>query len=208
MIGPDTFIGMAERAGLIDDLTRHVVTQAVAQMESWKQKGLTLPVALNLSTKNLHNDALMDDILRLASQLAPSGIEIEITETALMQDPERAMAVLRRAYEAGIRIYIDDFGTGFSSLGYLKKLPIHAIKIDKSFVMDLERNADSDAIVRSTIGLAHNLGLKIVAEGIESKEVWERLVGYECDEGQGYYFSKPVPADDFEAVLQSWNKKT
>jgi EAL domain-containing protein (putative c-di-GMP-specific phosphodiesterase class I) len=102
-------------------------------------------------------------------------------------------------HRAGIRIYIDDFGTGFSSLGYLSRLPIRAIKIDKSFVVDLVKRADADTIVRSTIGLAHNLGLKVIAEGVENRETWERLKTYDCDEGQGYYFTKPLPPEQFEA---------
>jgi diguanylate cyclase len=208
LIGPDTFIGMAERAGLIDEVTRHVVRSATTQIEAWRRRGVVLPVAINLSVKNLQNTALMDDIVALANRSdGPSGIEIEITETALMQDPQRAMTILQRVYDAGIRIYIDDFGPGFSSLGYLKKLPIHAIKIDKSFVIDLERDSDSEAIVVSTIDLAHNLGLKIVAEGVENEAIWERLKSYRCDEGQGYHFARPIAADDFEIMLNAGGKK-
>jgi diguanylate cyclase (GGDEF)-like protein len=202
MIGPDTFIDMAERAGLIDDLTRHVVRAVSAQLDAWRAKNIVLPIALNLSVNNLQNTALMDELMKaVAQKQGTSCIEIEITETALMQDPQRAMAALQRLYDAGVRIYIDDFGTGFSSLGYLKKLPIHGIKIDKSFVIDLEQNADSEAIVRSTISLAHNLGLKIVAEGVESQQIWERLTTYKCDDAQGYHFSKPLPADRFEMMV-------
>ena len=204
LIGPDTFIWMAERAGLIDDVTRHVVRCAVAQVASWRERGISLPIALNLSTKNLHNAALMEEIVDVATRgHATPCLEIEITESAVMSDPQRAMAILQQVYDAGIRIYVDDFGTGFSSLGYLKKLPIHTIKIDKSFVIDLERNDDSKAIVRSIIGLAHNLELTVVAEGVESGEIWKRLVDYGCDEGQGYYFSKPVTADGFETMMRA-----
>jgi diguanylate cyclase len=208
-IPPDVFIGMAERSGLIDDLTRHVVTRVIDQTNQWRKKNLRIPVAINLSVRNLLNAPLMSEILQatLQEQEAGGKIEIEITETALMQDRASAMTVLRRLYDSGVRIYIDDFGTGFSSLGYLTKLPIHAIKIDKSFVLDLVQNRDSDAIVRSTISLAHNLGLKVVAEGVESGEAWEQLKRYNCDEGQGYHFMKPLPAAEFEAAMATWTSK-
>ncbi len=208
-IAPDIFIGMAERSGLIDDLTRHVVTRVVDQTALWRKKSVGMPVAINLSVKNLLNPPLMSEILQatLQEREAAGGIEIELTETALMQDPGSALTLLRRLYDSGVRIYIDDFGTGFSSLGYLTKLPIHAIKIDKSFVLDLVQNRDSDMIVRSTVSLAHNLGLKVVAEGVESREAWEQLKAYHCDEGQGYYFMKPLPAPEFEAAVSVWESK-
>ncbi|HKQ29923.1 MAG TPA: GGDEF domain-containing response regulator [Burkholderiales bacterium] len=209
LIGPDTFINMAERAGLIDDLTRHVVRNAAVQIKAWHTRGVVLPVALNLSVNNLQNTDLIDEIVNLATQGHESPcIELEITETALMHDPQKAMTVLQRVYDAGIRIYIDDFGTGFSSLGYLKKLPIHGIKIDKSFVMDLEHNPDSEAIVISTIGLAHNLGLTIVAEGVENQEIWKRLIANQCDEAQGYYFAQPLPPERFETMVSKPDDST
>jgi diguanylate cyclase len=202
LIGPDSFIEMAERAGLIDDLTRHLVRSASAQIRAWRAKDIVLPIALNLSVNNLHNAELMEDIINIATQdYASPCIEIEITETALMREPQKALAMLQRVYDAGIRIYIDDFGTGFSSFGYLKKLPIHGIKIDKSFVMDLENNSDSETIVVSIIGLAHNLGLNIVAEGVENQEIWQRLTAHGCDEAQGYHFAKPLPAERFETMI-------
>lgn len=204
MIGPDKFIGMAERSGLIDDLTRHVLTRAVEQMRIWQAKGLAVPVAINLSVKNLLNEQLIAEIIQSAlHDPRERRIEIEITESAVMHNPEQAMAALRQLYKAGIRIYIDDFGTGFSSLGYLKRLPIHSIKIDKSFVLDLVSNPDSETIVRSTIQLAHNLGLNVVAEGVETRETWDRLSAHGCDEVQGLYFGKPMPPEDLETQFQS-----
>lgn len=203
-IGPEAFIGMAERSGIIDDLTRHVLSRAVEQMRLWQKRGKALPVAINLSVKNLLNDQLVAEIIQSAMHGGDENrIEIEITETALMRDPEQALAALRQLYKTGIRIYIDDFGTGFSSLGYLKRLPIHAIKIDKSFVLDLIPNPDSETIVRSTIGLAHNLGLEVVAEGVANREIWERLKTLECDAGQGYYFTKPLAPKEFELQFLS-----
>lgn len=203
MIAPDIFIEMAERSGLIDDLTRQVVALALSQAAAWQKRGASTPVAINLSARNLLNGQIIAEILDARTPLTGGHhpIEIEITETALMSDPEQALTALRRLDEAGIRIYIDDFGTGFSSLGYLKKLPIHAIKIDKSFVLDVVRDADSDTIVRSTISLAHNLGLEVVAEGVENRETWELLKSYGCDQGQGYYFDKPLSPDEFQAKI-------
>lgn len=213
LIPPDVFIGMAERSGFIDDVTQHVMTCAIQQIRQWRKRGLVFPVAINLSARNLLNPTLMSEILS-AQPMETDGepqIEIEITETALMRNPEKAMSGLQSLHRAGTRIYVDDFGTGFSSLGYLKKLPIHAIKIDKSFVLDLNHNAESDTIVRSTIGLAHNLGLKVVAEGVENHASWQRLVTYGCDEAQGYYFAEPLSADAFidmvanQTGLPRWN---
>jgi diguanylate cyclase len=206
LIPPDVFVAMAERYGLIDQLTRHVVMRVVELTRSSRRQAL--PVAINLSVKNLLDAPLIAEILKAQTNdsEAGRGIEIEITETALMRDQDRALGVLHGLHDAGIKIYLDDFGTGFSSLGYLGKLPVDAIKIDKSFVLDLTRKAEADTIVRSTIGLAHNLGLKVVAEGVEDKETWERLKAYSCDEGQGYYFSKPVPSDQFDAWILTKQK--
>lgn len=202
---PELFVEMAEQSGLIDDLTHHVLMRVVAQAAAWQAQNLVLPISFNLSVKNLLNPHLMAEILRTAApEDGRAGIEIEITETALMLDPDRALMALRQLYDAGIRIAVDDFGIGFSSLGYLKRLPIHAIKIDKSFVIDLTNNPDSDAIVRSTIGLAHNLALKVVAEGVEDRTIWHRLTQYHCDEGQGNYFGAPLAAAQFEATLGAW----
>lgn len=206
LIMPEVFIHMAERSGLIDEVTQHVLDRTVQQLTLWRGAGLALPTAINLSAKNLLNSQLISNLLAAAAH-TDRLIEIEITETALMHHPDRAMAALHELYEAGIRIYIDDFGTGFSSLGYLKKLPIHAIKIDKSFVADLARNPDSEAIVRSTIGLAHNLGLKIVAEGVENREIWERLAKYKCDEAQGSFFAQPLTASHFEKAIAAWPRR-
>ncbi len=203
LIAPEVFVRMAERSGFIDDLTTHVLTRTLDQIHAWRRRGLVVPVAINLSVRNLLNPQLMSDILSadLVDKDGKRQIEIEITETALMLDPDKAMTGLRSLYESGTRIYVDDFGTGFSSLGYLKKLPIHAIKIDKSFVLDLNHNADSDTIVRSTIGLAHNLGLRVVAEGVENRDIWQRLIAYKCDEGQGYYFATPLSAENLAGHL-------
>jgi len=202
LIPPDTFIAMAEHSGLIDDVTRYLVGRTLTQVETWKKRHAVMPIAINLSVRNLLNPQLMEEILEAGTRLGGEHpIEIEITETALMSDRDQAMVALRRLHDAGIRIYIDDFGIGFSSLGYLKKLPVHAIKIDKSFVLDLIKNPDSDTIVRSTIGLAHNLGLDVVAEGVENRDIWEQLKTYGCDEAQGYYFDKPLSAEDFETKI-------
>lgn len=209
MIPPDIFIRLAEKSGLIDELMSDVVNRVLDQVISWRARGPIPPVAVNLSARNLLNPQLIAQILDLSRRANSNerGVEIEITETALMRDPDQALMTLKRFYDAGIRIFIDDFGTGFSSLGYLKKLPIDAIKIDKSFVLDLPQSEDSDIIVRSTISLAHNLGLKVVAEGVENRETWEQLKDYECDEAQGYYFARPLLADEFAVAVNNWVPK-
>jgi EAL domain-containing protein (putative c-di-GMP-specific phosphodiesterase class I) len=165
---------------------------------------VALPVAVNLSTRNLRDAELLSKMARLvAAWGAEAGwLELEITESAVMDDPEGALEILRRLSILGFTLFIDDFGTGYSSLGYLKKLPVNAVKIDKSFVIDMLKNADSAAIVRATVVLAHDLGLKVVAEGVENQATWHRLAALGCDVAQGYHISKPLPAEQFKAWLE------
>jgi EAL domain-containing protein (putative c-di-GMP-specific phosphodiesterase class I) len=136
--------------------------------------------------------------------VAPSSFCLEITESAIMDDPVRAQHTLERLHAMGVELSIDDFGTGYSSLAYLKRLPVHELKIDKSFVMNMESDADDTKIVRSTIDLGHNMGLKVVAEGIESEVVWELLAGMGCDQGQGYFIGRPMPVDELPGWLEKW----
>jgi EAL domain-containing protein (putative c-di-GMP-specific phosphodiesterase class I) len=133
---------------------------------------------------------------------------LEITESAIMDDPQRAESTLNALSSAGFKLSIDDFGTGYSSLAYLKRLPVHELKIDKSFVMAMERDADDAKIVRSTIDLAHNLGLSVVAEGIENAAVWDLLEALGCDEGQGFHMGRPLPAAELPAFAQRWSSRT
>ncbi len=202
MLGPDEFVPVAEQTGLIRPLARSVLEAAVRQCNRWRQEGLDLAVAVNLSMRNLHDAEIVDTIRQLLSRwgIPPARLVIEITESSLMADAARAMEVLSRLQEMGVGISIDDFGTGYSSLAYLKRLPVDELKIDKSFVANMARDENDAAIVRSTIGLAHDLGLTVVAEGIEDQATWDLLVELGCDVGQGYYVSRPMPA----ATLGVW----
>jgi diguanylate cyclase (GGDEF)-like protein len=197
---PEEFIPLAERTGMITALTYHLLEWTMDRVHGWRT-----PVAVNLSAKDLLDRELVERIETMLAdrEMEARMLELEITETSLMEDPARALDVLAVLRDMGIALYIDDFGTGYSSLGYLKKLPIEAVKIDKTFVADMAGNADSETIVRSTIDLAHNLGMKVVAEGVENEEVLERLSAFGCDEVQGYLLSHPLPADDFERRLTS-----
>jgi len=196
-IAPDEFIGLAEHSGLIRPLTRWVMETALRQCAEWRRLGIDLPLSINLSARNLLDDALpktLSDLL--ATHGLPRGtVTLEITESVIMEDPVRAQEVLTELHELGVTISIDDFGTGYSSLGYLRKLPAEELKIDRSFVEEMDRRPEDRKIVRSTIELAHNLGLRVVAEGVQSGQVWEELKRLGCDVGQGYFFSRPLVAE-------------
>lgn len=197
MIPPDAFIPLAEQTWLIKPLTEWVLKTALRQTMVWHKSGWKLPVAVNLSAKNLHDESLVKNIEQLIAETGaePWWLELEITEGAVMDDPEHALRTLNQLSAMGIILYIDDFGTGYSSLRYLNELPVDAVKIDKSFVLNMLDQPGAAAIVRSTISLAHDLGLRVVAEGVENEEMWTRLVTLKCDSAQGFYFSKPLPAD-------------
>jgi len=201
LIFPEDFISIAERSGLIKQLSRYTTKNALQQAALWHKSGIVVGVAVNLSAKNLM-DLDFPEILTgiLASyEFDPEYITFEITETAIMADPKLALEILTRLSKMGIKISIDDFGTGYSSLSYLKKLPVKEIKIDKSFVMDMLENDNDFVIVHATIELAHNLGLKVVAEGVENEETYNKLKELGCDMIQGYYISKPLPSKEFQA---------
>ncbi len=202
-IPPDQFIAPAERTGLIRPLTLWVFHTAQSQCMAWHQAGTALGMAINLSARNLHDPQLPDQLAELIKRCGPSPImlELEITESTIMADPARAMDILTRLRAMGIRFAIDDFGTGYSSLSYLKKLPVDTIKIDRSFVMHMVTHQDDAVIVRSTVEMAHHLGLKVVAEGVENRETWDRLVELGCDAAQGYYMCRPIPADELTRWL-------
>jgi diguanylate cyclase (GGDEF)-like protein len=196
LIPPDQFIPVAERTGLIKKLTMWGLNEALSQSRSWSEQGLEIAISVNLSPRTLHEMNLPQRIGQLLKthEVAPEDLELEITESVIMADPVHALEILARINHMGVALSIDDFGTGYSSLGYLKRLPVNAIKIDKSFVMSMTTDQNDALIVRSTIDLAHNLGLKVVAEGVENSVAWERLVALGCDAAQGYYMSRPLPA--------------
>lgn len=197
-IRPDEFIGLAENTGLIRPLTQWVLRTALAQCAEWHRAGRVIGVSVNISARNLLEEDLpraLAGILR-ETRIPAGHVTLEITENVIMEDPERALEVVTELAEMGVCISIDDFGTGYSSLGYLRRLPASEIKIDRCFVQEMNLNNDDATIVHSTIELAHNLGRKVVAEGVESLEVWETLRRQGCDFGQGYVFTPPLVSDE------------
>ena len=205
MIPPDDFIALAEHSGLIKPLTRWVLNEAMRQAAEWCRKGLPIAMAVNVSARNLLEKGMPEEISRLLENhgLPPELLICEITESVIMEDRRRSLDAITELVRLGVTIAIDDFGTGYSSLAYLRQLPAAEIKIDKSFVMGMDRDKDDAVIVASTIQMAHSLGLKVVAEGVESERIWCELLALGCDYGQGYYFSRPVPADNFVDLLRA-----
>jgi diguanylate cyclase (GGDEF)-like protein len=197
IVGPSEFVPIAEQTGLITPLTSHVLDVALRQIREWSDNGLELSIAVNLSARSFLDTQLAVEIPRLLARwdVRAEQLELEITESMLMTDPARAEATLARLSQIGLTLSVDDFGTGYSSLANLKRLPVDVIKIDKSFVMEMAVDASDAAIVRSTIDLAHNLGLRVVAEGVESEDAWRHLEALGCDYAQGYFLSRPLPAD-------------
>jgi diguanylate cyclase (GGDEF)-like protein len=211
MILPTDFIHLTERTGLVHLFAHRILNAALRQCQAWRHMGFPLTVAVNLSARNLEDPQLPDRIAELlqTNGMRAEWLELEITESVIMADPARAREVLSRLNKMGLRLSIDDFGTGYSSLGYLRKLPVHDVKIDKTFVLDMVENEDDGVIVRSIIDLAHNLGLKVVAEGVEKQEVLDRLKDLGCDLAQGYHMSRPLPAPELTQWLtqSTWGVK-
>lgn len=206
MIFPDQFIPFAEQTGIISEITNWMLLRACQVLADYRSQGLHLSLAVNLSTRDLNNMELPEQIESLLKthRLDAKSLKLEITEGSLMQDPERAETVVRKLANMGLHLAIDDFGTGYSSLAYLRQLPVQELKIDRSFVMFMDKNAGDASIVKSTIDLAHNLGLTVVAEGIENEDVLGQLSKLGCDEGQGYFIGKPMPEKDFSIWLERW----
>jgi diguanylate cyclase (GGDEF)-like protein/PAS domain S-box-containing protein len=202
LLPPDDFIPIAQQTGLIKPLTLYVINEALRQSRSWQDDGLRLAIAVNLSARTLVDvefPARVEGLLK-RWRVESSLLEFEITESAMLADPARTKLILEHLSAMGIRLSIDDFGTGYSSLAYLKRLPVSEIKVDRSFVMSMEENEDDATIVRSTIDLGRNLGLDVVAEGVDSERVWDRLKTLGCTTAQGFYLSGPVPAPE----LRTW----
>ncbi|MGZ5989165.1 MAG: putative bifunctional diguanylate cyclase/phosphodiesterase [Rhizomicrobium sp.] len=199
---PDQFIPLAEQTGNIRKLTAWTLETTVRQLRAWADKGIHIKIAVNLSARDLMNRELPSDIANL---LEAHGVEakwliLEITESAIMQDPNHALEVLKRLNQMGLTLSIDDYGTGYSSMAYLKGLPVQEIKIDQSFVLKLASNRGDAILVKSTIELGHTLGLKVTAEGVEDDASFRILQTYGCDTGQGYFIAKPLPAEEFEKL--------
>ena len=201
LVPPMQFIPFAEQTGFVRHLTLWMFEEVARLLADPRTQGLPLRVSVNLSTRDLLDPELSHRLAEILVRhgVAASAFCLEITESAIMDDPQRAEAMLNRLSEQGFKLSIDDFGTGYSSLAYLKRLPVDELKIDKSFVMGMETGEDDAMIVRSTIDLAHNLGLTVVAEGVETAAIQDRLRALACDEAQGYHIARPLPVDDFLA---------
>jgi diguanylate cyclase (GGDEF)-like protein len=194
LLSPDEFIPLAERSNLLRPMTVYLLDTALRQCNAWRARGLDVSVAVNLSMQNLLDLRLPNDIARLLTswRLPPGSLELEITESTIMSDHRRAMSILTRLNKMGVTLSIDDFGTGYSSLAYLQELPVSAVKIDKSFVLTMDSDPGNATIVQSTIDLGHNLGLKVIAEGVETERCYGALARMGCDYAQGFFLSKPL----------------
>jgi diguanylate cyclase (GGDEF)-like protein len=203
LVMPESFISLTERTVLLRPLTLYVLDEALRQCRSWRRAGHELSVAVNLSPHSLLDLELPDQVAALLRKWrvpAPS-LQLEITEGSLTGDSVRSIQVITRLNAVGVGLSIDDFGTGYSSLSYLKRLPVNEIKVDKSFVLNMRHDPNDATIVRATIDLSHNLGLRVVAEGVENIETWRQLASLHCDLAQGYLVSRPVGAADFDRWL-------
>jgi diguanylate cyclase (GGDEF)-like protein/PAS domain S-box-containing protein len=199
LISPYEFIPLAEQIGLIKPLTQWVIGTAMQLIHTWGKSGFIMPISINLSARNLHEDDLVERIhdMKMKWNIGVGLFELEVTESSIMDDAQQAMEVLQRIREEGIDLSIDDFGTGYSSLSYLQRLPMQFLKIDQSFVGAMLSSKESLMIVKSTIDLAHDLGKKVVAEGVETREHWDKLNELGCDIAQGYFIAKPMPVNAF-----------
>ncbi|MGI8707596.1 MAG: putative bifunctional diguanylate cyclase/phosphodiesterase [Actinomycetota bacterium] len=194
IVGPDEFIGLAEHTGLIKSLTARVLDMALRQQRAWIDAGLQVSVSVNPSVRNLMDSRLPEQVAQLAKWRVPaSQLTLEITESSIMADPVRTKQILDSISNQGVSLSVDDFGIGHSSLSYLKQLPVSEIKIDRSFVMDMQNNGNDAVIVRSTVDLGRNLGMRIVAEGVEDAPIYGTLSDLGCDVAQGYFISRPLP---------------
>ncbi|SFV09122.1 putative bifunctional diguanylate cyclase/phosphodiesterase [Pseudoduganella namucuonensis] len=208
MISTTEFIQLAEQAGTITPLTNWMLEAAFSQCHAWHEAGLERALAVNLSAHDLYDQGLVDRVRGMFSTwgVGPELIQFELTEGTLMADPDIALATLFNLKNLDVQLFIDDYGTGYSSLSYLRALPVDALKIDRSFVTPMTAKDNSAVIVNSTIELGHNLDLKIVAEGVESQDVWEQLAAAGCDVAQGFLISRPMPADEFLAWDAGWRR--
>lgn len=212
MILPEEFVPLAEQHGVITTLTDWVLNESVRQCRAWRERGINLHMAVNLSAHSLHNLVLPDQIAAVLQRhgLPANQLGIELTESAMMSDLSHAMDIFERLAAMGVRLSIDDFGTGMSSLSYLKRLPVNELKIDKSFVIDMAEDENNAVIVRSIIDLAHNVGHEVTAEGVQDRDALQLLEMLGCDTAQGYYLSRPRSAEDLEVWLRDshWGLRT
>jgi diguanylate cyclase (GGDEF)-like protein/PAS domain S-box-containing protein len=206
-VSPAEFIILAESTDLIRPLTEWTITEALSQAATWQAAGMSIRVAVNLSARLLQDTDFAELLERMLAPYpnAAQLLELEITESAMMYDSERALRVIKDIHQLGVAMSIDDFGTGFSSLGYLRELPVHALKLDKSFVMNLHERANDRSIVNSTVRMAHELGLEVVAEGVETQWTAEYLTDAGYDYGQGWFYSKALPAEQCGEWILAFN---
>ena len=205
-ISPAEFVPIAEMTDLINEMTNWVLKESLRQLSEWRKKSIFLSMAVNISARNLLQDNFCDYVLSALEQydIPPGCLELEITETTLMKNTEKTLNVLKRLDDIGVELSIDDFGTGYSSLAYLKRLPVKRLKIDYSFVINMLENEQDRVIVNSTINMAHNLGLLVVAEGVENKNVLQSLSDMRCEQAQGFHIAKPMPAKEFQQWCQAY----
>jgi len=199
-MSPDEFIPLAEQTGNIQKLTAWGLETAVKQSRAWADKGINIKIAVNLSARDLSNRRLPEQIGQLLAlhRVPPDRLVLEITESAVMANTANILEVLTKLRGMGLTLSIDDYGTGYSSMAYLNRLPVQELKIDKSFVLKMAVNRPDDILVRSTIDLGHNLGLRVTAEGVEGAAALAMLQAYGCETAQGYFISKPLSVEDFE----------
>jgi len=206
---PDAFIPAARQSALIRSITRYVLDAALGQCRAWQDAGINVGVAVNLAERDLADPRLEEEVADALRRwkVNPEMLELEIPESAVMSDPERMQKMLTRLSKRGVRLAIDDFGSGYASLSHLKQLPVDVLKIDKSFIQNMGASDDDDAIVRSTVELAHSVGVRVVAEGVESKETLSMLAALGCDMAQGYCLSRPVPAGELTDWLEEASRQ-
>jgi diguanylate cyclase (GGDEF)-like protein len=210
LVPPSEFIPAAEETGLIGPIGEWVLRQACAQARAWHEAGHPeLQVSVNCSAQQFQREGFVDTVGRVLREtgLSAARLDLEITESVIIQHSEEVIARFKRLEDMGVRIAIDDFGIGYSSLSYLKRFAVHQLKIDQSFVRDIHSDPDDAAIVSAIIAIAHSLGLEVVAEGVETPEQLAFLKSLGCDAAQGYYFSKPLPPEEFAELLAGWNPK-
>ena len=204
LLAAGEFIGAAERSGLVSQISRSVLAASARQWQDWNRQGIRLDIAVNLSAVDLLDMTLVGEIAALLAEhdMPPEHLVLEITERTLLQDEQLARSVLTQLNDIGIRVSIDDYGTGYSSLASLRQLPIQQVKIDRCFVTGIPFDTNNDAIVLSTIDLAHALGARVVAEGVEATSELDRLAGTACDLAQGYLIGRPLPGDELAQLIE------
>jgi EAL domain-containing protein (putative c-di-GMP-specific phosphodiesterase class I) len=204
-VPPDKFIPVAEQSGQIDEIGDWVLYRACQQLRTWMDAGLEVgPIAINISGVQLRQQDLANRIQNVLDEfnIDTHLLEIELTESSLVDTHDQSFAVLEQINEMGIRVTMDDFGTGYSSLSYLKNIPLSCLKIDRAFISDIDKDENADKLIASIISIAHGLGLEVVAEGVEEKYQVDHLIALECEYLQGYYFSRPIPHSEVADMLQ------